>query len=766
MALIQSHYRPDKSLKLHVDEAKEAARAILNNHSENVRRLVLDAIDHVVQFHDLGKATPTFQKYIKDPNKYQGAATEKAHTPVSFLLWMLYARRKNLRIDHTLIVGASVWKHHGDFPTLQSILDGTLYEYEDEYKISDYPINQVCTELDLELSLDTDAAEFDAEELIADNFLKNHSLADAVKLKLKALLLFSILLESDRTHLALSEVFIGTQLSPRSPVKISPEIINVFLKEKQNAVCQNADLNHYRTTLRELIMKKTSVGSGIESVTLPTGLGKTMVAAQWALKNRSMESTYKKIIVVLPYLSIIDQTVKEYYQLFKQHKPESLILESHSIADRKYTGDAAEDLAHKFNDAVDFFSETWNYEIIITTFDQFLYTLLSSKKNHLMRFHSLADALIIIDEIQALPTVLWQPLSLGLESISKYLNTKTLIMSATQPGFIKTTELAPNPKKIFHKQNRYQLLLRHRNVVGLYAFIEDCIKRIHTEKWHTKRALIVLNTRRSAKIVRDLLDDHVKCIFLSADVTPKERLQNIDKIKKNRPCLVVATQCIEAGVDIDMDFAIRDFAPLDAIVQCAGRCNRNGLKEKANIEIVKIKDLSGETYSSYIYDAILLEKTTTVLENSGGIICEKGIFPLINDYFKQLKEVKDTGREEASGWVYWEKEIDVKKMLRNNQQKYNFVVASQDTPKAGEKPLRTELLEALEITDRWKRKRKIRSLRKRLSELTISVWQTDDIDPNQIADQIGCYYFLKDNYYIPGKGFTLNGDGSDGGPIF
>ena len=374
-----------------------------------------------------------------------------------------------------------------------------------------------------------------------------------------------------------------------------------------------------------------------------------------------------------------------------------------------------------------------------------------------MRFHNLADALIIIDEIQALPVILWQPLSVVLNLISEKINTKTLIMSATQPEFIQTSELVSHPEKIFAKQNRYELILNYTNSVNLNTFIENCIKRIDDENWHSQRGLIVLNTRASARAILDSLEDKIKCnvFFLSADVTPKERLANIGEIKKNKPCLVIATQCIEAGVDIDMDFAIRDFAPFDSIVQCAGRCNRNGLKERAKIEVISLTNQNGAKFSGFIYDKTLLEKTAVALEQNGNCISEENVFPLVTDYFKLLKKSKDIGRQKAEDWGYWRKDLDIKKLLRNDNSKYCYIVISQDEPKEGELPLKNALAQALEIDDIWERKRKIRSLTPRLAKLTICVWANKDIIPEEIAEPLGCFYLLKDKYYTPGKGLNL-----------
>ena len=486
MVVIQSHTNPDKSLKQHIMEVEVAAQAILSSHSSTVRALIEDEIKLAVFFHDLGKAMPAFQEYIADPKKYNKKNGLKNHTPVSFLFWLLFARENRISKEKTLLIAVAVWKHHGDFPTFQSFLM-TCYDYEDDYDISKYPLLTVNKELSLELIIAPDAVDFDVDDFFDDDFISQLSLEQAAVLKVRAILLFSVLLESDRTFLALSGVFLDKHLNPAPPIQIDPEIVDNFLIKKSSKGNQNLKLNKYRTDLRRKIIQNSSQDAAIESVTLPTGLGKTMVAAQWALKNRHGENVRQKVIVVLPFLSIIDQTIKEYKSLFGHLDVEAMLLESHSIANRKYAEDSYEDQNNKFNDSIDFMSETWNFDFIFTTFDQLLYSLLSSKKNHIMRFHNMADALIIIDEIQALPPILWKPLSLALNTVTEIMNTKILIMSATQPEFLETSELVPHPENIFKNQNRYQLLLNQKVGVSLDDFITMCKGRIETENWHQKK---------------------------------------------------------------------------------------------------------------------------------------------------------------------------------------------------------------------------------------------------------------------------------------
>ncbi len=756
MAMIQSHCKPYKSLKDHVYEVHQAGRLIEKKHSDQVCEVLHYPLNLAIDFHDLGKATPAFQAYIEAPEKYRGDPILKAHTPVSLLLWLAYALKSEIPNEFALIVTAAIWRHHGRFPTIKELFYNTLYFYEDDYKIGLYPVDQVNRELDLQLDFKQKDSDLQLEDILPENYIETLSLEIASLTRLKAQLLFSVLLESDRTFLALSPEFRDSNTDRSKETELPPCLIDNYIISKTTEKQRKEPLNQKRTIVRQQIIQNSSIDPNIESVTLPTGLGKTLVAAQWALTHRMGSPVSRKVIIVLPFLSIIDQTVKEYRQLFSGCNAENIILEAHSIAGRQYKEGEDQDIDNDYNKAVDFFSETWNYDFIITTFDQFLYALLSSEKKHLLRFHNLTDALIIMDEIQALPPQLWEPLNLAVSTLTTNFNSKFLIMSATQPNFIKTKELVNNPDEIFEQQTRYQMILRLEKI-SIESFIENCIHRINDENWHQKKILIVLNTRKSARFVMDSLGSHIQsaAYFLSADVTPKERLENIDKIKNEGPCLVIATQCIEAGVDIDMDLVIRDFAPIDSLVQCAGRCNRNGTKKRADVEIVNLCGQNNTKYSRLVYDKTLLEYTGVILNQASETIPEENVFQLITEYFRLIKEGMNVGKRFADDWAFWREDLNVKKLLRGDHEKIDFIVASQDEPPAGSGLLHEELRLAIEIDDRWSRERQLRKLKSRIAQVTVSIWTSKKIDPSVISDQIGCYNFLNDKYYTPGRGFEI-----------
>ena len=757
MAMIQSHCNPYKSLKEHVDEVHQAGEQIGNKHSPQVYEMLHLILGLAIAFHDLGKAIPAFQDYIKAPEKYRGNKILKAHTPVSLLIWIAYALKNGIAKEIVLPVSAAVWRHHGNLPTMSELIYNTLYDYEDDYKINQYPIEQVNRELGLNISLENEDYDLQFEDLLTDDDIESNSLETAALIKLKAQLLFSVLLESDRTFLALSPEFRKPEPPSTQKDDLLPDLIDKFIIGKTTEENRNHPLNRKRTMVRQQVVKNSSANPNIESVTLPTGLGKTLVAAQWALTHRQGDSVHRKVIIVLPFLSIIDQTVKEYKELFFGRDTEKMLLEAHSIAGRQYREDEEQNLDNEYNKAVDFYAETWNYDFIITTFDQFLYTLLSSDKKHLLRFHNLTDALIIMDEIQALPPELWEPMNLAASALTENFNTKLLIMSATQPDFIKTRELVNNPDTIFSQQNRYQLVLR-LEPVSIDSFIDECIQRINDENWHEKKVLVVLNTRNSARSVVNGLEGYIQSptYFLSADVTPKERLENIKEIKGKSPCLVIATQCIEAGVDIDMDLVIRDFAPLDSLIQCAGRGNRNGTKERADIEIVNLCNQNNKRFCDFVYNNTLLENTAAILSKSTGKIPEEQVFQLITEYFRRIKTSMNTGKRFADDWAYWRENLNVKNLLRGDNEKFDFIVASQDEPPENAMPLKEALTSAIEIEDRWVRERHLRKLKSRIAQVSISIWASKKIDPSDISEQIGCYNFLKIEYYTPGRGFEIS----------
>jgi CRISPR-associated endonuclease/helicase Cas3 len=245
--------------------------------------------------------------------------------------------------------------------------------------------------------------------------------------------------------------------------------------------------------------------------------------------------------------------------------------------------------------------------------------------------------------------------------------------------------------------------------------------------------------------------------FLSADMTPRDRLIAIERIKKGKPCIVVSTQCIEAGVDIDMSLVIRDFAPLDSLIQVAGRCNRNFNRPRETIEFVSLHNEKGKPYATMIYDTVLLQETRRVLRNylakgEGKLILEEHVFDLTQAYFATLSDKKNLGETHTKSFARWEELPSVRDLLRGRQaDQVSFIVIDQDPA------LKAELERVKQIEDRWQRRRALRNLSARIAAISVSVYVREDVRPERYAerDATGNFWLLREEFYNENRGLDL-----------
>jgi len=273
----------------------------------------------------------------------------------------------------------------------------------------------------------------------------------------------------------------------------------------------------------------------------------------------------------------------------------------------------------------------------------------------LRKFNKLANSIIILDEVQAVPHQYWQLIHDATKMLCEKFNSYVVFVTATEPlifdeaiGEIK--EIVQKKEEYFRGLDRIELIPRIETALTLEEF------KVLLEKDITgnpeKDFLIVLNTISAANDVYNFVKGlelvNTENFYLSTNVIPKERLERIRKIKgpsekreanesSRKRKVIVSTQLIEAGVDIDADMVYRDFAPMDSINQVAGRCNRNSAKaDKGTVSIFILKDDRKEFYK-YIYDPFLMSKTLDTLKNINDPIKESDFLELNNKYFKAVK---------------------------------------------------------------------------------------------------------------------------------
>lgn len=736
MRLLRSH--PDLLLTEHIEQMRVAALAIWNGHTQTFHERCSDVwewITDAITFHDAGKGSEAFQIYIPAPNLYRGDKLLKAHTPLSLLCVLAHGQEHRWDWPKTLALATLAAGHHSEFKTeegLRAVCGGYSVSCVLERQLKTLDWDSLEAAIGLRLTrippAKADDIALEADDQLDTLFEQLRDASDRLAYRMRCQLAFSVLLEADKAFLAISPVDVQRYLDPK-PIELPPTLVDDYLVSKPATA-----VNPLRDEARAVFLQRlpTAIDARLQTLTLPTGTGKTLLGASWAFAHRERLSLAgnkpPKIVIVLPFLSIVDQTMKEYSELLQSRVSTGDLVGYHSLSERTFDSEID-------SKSQDFFLDTWQSNVVITTFDQILLALFSPRTKHQLRFHNLADALIVLDEIQSLPCILWEPVRQALTGLTELGTTHVLAMSATQPGFLSNAgELIADPSFFFARMTRYRLLLKHRAPLRLSDFIAECRKRL--PEWKQRRVLITLNTRRSARQVHDALADKstkagLPVFFITGDRTPSDRLTAIDGIKEGNSCLVITTQCIEAGVDIDMDLVIRDFAPLDSMIQIAGRCNRNGDQSEGTVEIVcLIDDGSSRPFAPMIYDPILLQETSEVLRGCDSIQ-EDCVYPLTCRYFDLLRNKKNLGDEIAESWINWQETESIGRLLRGAQRRQlAFLVVDQDPE------LPTVLESATVIQDRWERKRRFRFLAPRIARVTVSVpWpERSRLDPADLAD--------------------------------
>ena len=805
-----SHALDHRPLKLwdHIDQVIKATKHLVAQKELNFNGISKRQIEElsilVAVCHDFGKSTSFFQEYIRsriEGRKYTGNERDKSHALLSaFFGWHMTEKwiLKNDQLDEhwklflPFAVFLAIEGHHGEYKSIEEVLNSR----DKNFNLLEKQIDKVHREIfgyvfpNFEAS-DGEDFNIDAIETISSKIRKLNRkygktlegydeekwLAVQIEHRLLALFLYSILLESDKAYLASD----NPKQYERKPIDIPDNLVDEHLKKFKKDRLIDEDRNRaYKETIDGV--NSFPLSERIHSITLPTGLGKTLLSASWVLKLRKRierENGFTpKIIVSLPFLSIIEQTDKVYKdflgELYEKHQ-DRLYIPRYSIADFEYK-DGVDDKERSDN-SVDFFLNIWNSEIVVSTFDQLLYSLFSLKSKHLMRFHNLFNAIIVFDEIQALPSELWKPFEYFFKKLSEVGNTHVLLMSATQPRFLpRAEERVPNHEDYFKKRERVKLHI-NTGEKSVESFVEELPDFLNE---HSDRSvMVVLNTRNSSKFVfkevKKMIDEKIiserPTIYLSSLVAPSQRKERISEIKSciesgSNP-VVVTTQCIEAGVDIDVDYIIRDWAPLDSIFQVCGRCNRNGEKEIGTINIINLKSDGKRSLSEMVYDEVLLECTTfSIAENLH--ISENQFYNFGSRYFKSVRDklgqsMKVVRAYSGYSHEYNEKRVNIKKLLRGDEYQEHFIIPSLD------EKLPAEIRQALDIEDRWGRRYAIKKLAKRIAANSVSMqfekWMSYRPDDLTI-DLIGNFRILDEQFYDKeGVGLDVDLKSSIGGTL-
>lgn len=351
-----------------------------------------------------------------------------------------------------------------------------------------------------------------------------------------------------------------------------------------------------RAALRQAAVAAAELGRGLFTLEAPTGSGKTLAMLEFALRHMQRHLELQRIVVALPFLSITDQTVNEYRKALKEQTDQGRLLEHTSLADwrRKPRDDenASEDAERRAEEA---FSEDWLPPIIVTTTVQLFESMFSDRPGACRKLCSLANSVILVDEVQTLPRPL---LSATVRALARLAHPdygcSAVLSTATQPGiFTFASAVAKENEEEEFNKGWHPVPIISRNA-GLYELTRrytiDWNLCDTAQNWDTmaealadhSRALCIVNTRKHARLLTErvlALSPRAEVRHISTNMCAQHRrsVLALDGITdRSKPCILISTQCVEAGVDLDFPFVYRALAPLDAIAQAAGRCNRAG----------------------------------------------------------------------------------------------------------------------------------------------------------------------------------------------
>ena len=358
----------------------------------------------------------------------------------------------------------------------------------------------------------------------------------------------------------------------------------------------NKPINILRKDMSQQCEDFASKPSGIYTLSIPTGGGKTLSSLRYALKH-AIKYNKKRIIYVIPYTSIIEQNAAVVREIFGDN---SLVLEHHSNAVKDdnyveqdiYTSDVKKKLILA--------KDSWDSPVIFTTMVQYLNVFYTDKSRDVRRLHNLADSVIIFDEVQKVPVNCVSLFNESLNFLKRYCNSSIVLCTATQPAldFVQhKLDINTNAEMIKNIDNVFEQFKRV-NIIDLATDSqynqEMLIDFIDKKLCEVKNILVILNTktvvRKLFKELKNKLVDDILIYHLSTSMCPVHRSDILNEIKEHltnkKPLVCISTQLVEAGVDISFECVIRSLAGLDSIAQAAGRCNRNGEMKSGNVYII------------------------------------------------------------------------------------------------------------------------------------------------------------------------------------
>lgn len=505
-------------------------------------------------------------------------------------------------------------------------------------------------------------------------------------------------------------------------------------------------VNGRRSSILRACLEKGRGPQGLYQLTVPMGGGKTVSSLAFALRHAN-EHHLERIIYVIPFTSIIEQNA----QVFKDILGKNNVLENHCnvVCDND-----------KELEDMQLAAENWEKPIIVTTNVQFFESLFANKTSKCRKIHNISKSVIIFDEAQMLPVNYLRPCIQAVSELIYNYHCSAVLCTATQPAlkpffpeFIKAEEICPDVK------GQYEFFKR-TNVKNMGEISEG---NLISELKEKQQVLCILTSRKRVQRVYEALKGE-NVYHLSTYMYPKHRRTILDEITKalkdGRPCKLIATSLVEAGVDFDFASVFRELAGIDSVIQAAGRCNREGNrgKDESKTIIFSLEQSDDIHIPGQLKLPISVAKQIT--EKYEDITSPEAIY----EYFQRLYHFRGES-------------LDIKNIVENFEKgipSFNFPFASAAKEfHIIESQTKTILIdkepEAMEIVERLRRGEHSRELFRAAGQYCVSVYENDfdNLDGAGMLDALCTgidtdFYILRDKgLYTDDRGLTVRAERGD-----
>lgn len=553
--------------------------------------------------HDMGKYTDEFKDYIIKAVENPGDAPKRGSVDHSTaggrLLYQKFHTGSPSRGSWILaeVVGNAIISHHSylhDFlnedlesPYLKRVRDKPLKEYD---KSMQQFFDEVISEQAFQQYVLRAIDELEA-------YLSQPSVENSEsKLMFLSKFVFSALIDADRTNTRLFEENKQEETTPCRQALFHTYYERLMQKlhsyqEKEDAKTR---INELRRELSDQCDKFAEKPSGIYTLSIPTGGGKTLASLRYALKHAIRENK-KHIIYVVPFTTIIEQNAEEVRKILMD---DAHILEHHSnVIDDMRDDDEAQDGMMNAQQKLKLAKDNWDSPIIFTTMVQFLNVFYARGSRYIRRLHNLCESVIIFDEVQKVPVSCVSLFNHALNFLKSYGHSSLILCTATQPAldFVERrleisadSEMIQNVDQVIEAFKRVEIVDKATGE----TFDTDKLADFITEKMEEVQSiLVVLNTKTVVKrLYRQIETLDIPLYHLSTSMCAAHRNRILEQVRghlqREEKVVCISTQLIEAGVDVSFDCVIRSLAGLDSIAQAAGRCNRHGKKEIQQVYII------------------------------------------------------------------------------------------------------------------------------------------------------------------------------------